>query len=152
MIAVVCAGAARGSLGADPAAAGSGYPGGCSFWEGLGSPTPPAGPAGECEGCSVSPDSGECLRRDSQACAGRCGDSAGLWVVLETSAHSKNPRITLNLYSFKHVFLLCVCVCTHMYASRALMWGPEDNVKESVSSILLVLGTKLRSSDLSKSL
>ncbi|XP_076790124.1 pleckstrin homology domain-containing family A member 4 isoform X3 [Arvicanthis niloticus] len=51
-------GAARGRLGADPAAAGPSYQGGCSFWEGLGSPAPSAGPAGECEGCSVSPGSG----------------------------------------------------------------------------------------------
>lgn len=137
-IAVVCAGAAGGSFGADPAAAGPSYQGGCSFREGLGSPAPSAGPAGEREGCSVSPGSGEHLGRDSQACAGHCRDSVGLWVVLEMPVQSQNPLITLNLSCLKNVFLLhvCVYVCAHVDVCHSM----HSEVRELVRNSSLLVG------------
>lgn len=54
-------GAARSSPGVDQAAAEPNNQGGRGSREGLGTPAPPAGPTGQREGHSLSPDSGEHL-------------------------------------------------------------------------------------------
>uniref|UniRef100_M0QXJ3 Pleckstrin homology domain containing A4 n=1 Tax=Homo sapiens TaxID=9606 RepID=M0QXJ3_HUMAN len=51
-------GATRSSSGVDPATAGPSHQGGWGSREGLGSPAPLAGPAGQCEGHPLSLDSG----------------------------------------------------------------------------------------------
>lgn len=57
------AGAAGGGLGIDPAAAEPNDQGGGGPRAGLGPPAPPAGPTGQCEGGSLSPDPGEPMGR-----------------------------------------------------------------------------------------
>lgn len=71
------AGTARSSPGVDQAAAGPNNQGGCSSWEGLGAPAPPAGPTGQCEGRSLSPDPGEHLGRGM-----RSQEASGLYTLL----------------------------------------------------------------------